>query len=294
HRDALDSVLADWTGPRPAIAGVHGQTVLHRRPANGVPGATLQIIDAPGMADALQMPVVFDFRSADIAAGGEGAPLAPVYHRALLDRSQLEKSAVVNLGGVANVTFCEADTPLIAFDTGPANGPIDEWIAGHGLGVRDEDGRLAASGRVHRGHLDQILDHVYFDEPPPKSLDRYDFNANLVRGLSPADGAATLTALCAESLARAFEHAAVPVDRIVLCGGGRHNPALVSAIEAAVPCRVVSAEAVGWRGDSIEAEAFAYLAVRSMRGLPISFSGTTGVPDPLSGGQMIEPRSMPI
>lgn len=285
HGEALARMLGGWTGPDPAIIGVHGQTVLHRRPAQGRPGATLQIIDAPAMARRLGRRLAYDFRSADVAAGGEGAPLAPAYHEALLRRSGLADAAVVNLGGVANITARLPDGRLVAFDTGPANGPIDEWVAAHGRGTRDTGGRFALSGQVHAGLLAQVLDHPYFAERPPKSLDRYDFDANLARGLSFADGAATLTALCAGGIARALEHVG-PVGRLVLCGGGRHNPALVAAIREAARCDVLSAEQVGWRGDSIEAEAFAFLAVRRLRGLPISFPGTTGVPLPMTGGRI--------
>lgn len=285
HSEALDMLLEGWTGPDPVIIGVHGQTVLHRRPQGNAPGATLQIIDAAGLAHRFGLPMAYDFRSADIAAGGEGAPLAPVYHEALLKRSGLGDAAVVNLGGVANITARLPGGGLVAFDTGPANGPIDEWVAGHGRGTHDSGGRFAMSGTVHEDLLAQILDHPYFAEPPPKSLDRYDFDANLARGLSFEDGAATLTALCAGGIARALEHAG-PVKTLVLCGGGRHNPAMIEAIARATDRHILTAEQVGWRGDSIEAEAFAFLAVRRLRGLPISFPGTTGVPEPMTGGRL--------
>ncbi len=286
HKEAWDKMLDGWDGPLPAIAGVHGQTVLHRRPVDGMLGATLQILDAAGLQAALGVPLAYDFRSADVAAGGEGAPLAPIYHKALLARSGYQNAAALNLGGVANITLCEADGTLLAFDTGPANGPIDEWVEGHGGGTYDKDGALAGAGRVHQGLLDQLLDHPYFDETPPKSLDRYDFNANLVRGLTIEDGAATLAALSAGAVARGFEHASDTPAQLIACGGGRHNPVLMAMIEKACPCPVISAEQAGWRGDSIEAEAFAYLAVRTLRGLPISFPGTTGVDEAMRGGRM--------
>ncbi len=286
HREAWDAMLGRWDGPMPQLAGVHGQTVLHRRPKDGAKGATLQILDAGGLRKALGVPLAYDFRSADVAAGGEGAPLAPVYHKALLARSGYDNAAVLNLGGVANITICEADGALMAFDTGPANGPIDEWVEGHGRGTYDQGGVLASAGRVHEGLLAQLLDHPYFDEPPPKSLDRYDFNANLARGLSIEDGAATLAALCAGSVARGFEHGRRVPEQLIVCGGGRHNPALMAMLAEHVPCAVLSAEEANWRGDSIEAEAFAFLAVRTLRSLPISFPGTTGVRAGLEGGKM--------
>lgn len=286
HSEAYHQMLGRWDGPKPAIAGVHGQTVLHRRPKAGARGATLQVLNADALQAALGIPLAYDFRSLDVAAGGEGAPLAPIYHKALLARSGYANAAALNLGGVANVTICEADGTLTAFDTGPANGPIDEWVEGHGRGTYDVDGALAGAGHVHEGLLAQLLDHPYFEEAPPKSLDRYDFDANLVRGLSLADGAATLAALCAGGVARGFEHAGTLPEKLIVCGGGRHNAALMGMLETHVPCAVLSAEMAGWRGDSIEAEAFAYLAVRTLRGLPISFPQTTGVPEAMPGGRL--------
>lgn len=288
HKDAWHTMLEGWNGPLPALAGVHGQTVLHRRPKGETIGATRQILDAPGLQAALGVPLAYDFRSADVAAGGEGAPLAPIYHQALLARSGYTNAAALNLGGVANLTLCEGDGALTAFDTGPANGPIDEWVEGHGEGTYDKDGALAGAGRVHEGLLAQLLDHPYFDEAPPKSLDRYDFDANLVRGLSLQDGAATLAALCARAVARGFEHADLQPDQLIVCGGGRHNPALIAMLAEHVPCKVASAEQAGWRGDSIEAEAFAFLAVRTLRGLPISFPGTTGIGTSMTGGTLFK------
>ena len=198
-------MLDGWDGPLPAIAGVHGQTVLHRRPAGGALGATLQILDAAGLQDALGVPLAYDFRSADVAAGGEGAPLAPIYHKALLARSGYQNAAALNLGGVANITISEADGTLTAFDTGPANGPIDEWVERHGHGNYDAGGALASAGQVDEALLAQLLAHPYFDERPPKSLDRYDFSAELVRGAGLEDGAATLTALSVGSVVRGLE-----------------------------------------------------------------------------------------
>ncbi|MEL7481754.1 MAG: anhydro-N-acetylmuramic acid kinase [Pseudomonadota bacterium] len=287
HGEALDRLLDNWSGSAPVVAGIHGQTVLHRRPARGQPGATLQIIDSAALQRRLNLPIAYDFRSADVNAGGEGAPLAPIYHQALLQKSGLENTAVVNLGGVANITFVTPSGDLLAFDAGPANGPIDEWVAGHGRGSHDPNGAIAAAGSVHWGLIDQILDHPYFDDAPPKSLDRFDFDANLARGLSLEDGAATLTALCAAGLDRGLQHFDGKVDQLVICGGGRRNPTLLSMLEQRLGPRVVTAEQVGWRGDSMEAEAFAYLAVRRLRDLPISFPKTTGVPHPMTGGRLL-------
>lgn len=271
-----------------SLVGVHGQTVLHRRPEEDVPGATLQLIDAPSLRAEIGLPLAYDFRSADVAAGGQGAPLAPVYHRALLKREGAGAGAVLNLGGVANVTACFADGDMIAFDTGPANGPIDEWVEGHDAGTHDAGGRLAARGRVHDGLLAQLLEHPWFQMEPPKSLDRYDFNASMARGLSLEDGAATLTAFTARAVAAGMKQLPTMPERLIACGGGRHNPTLMEMLAEAVPCSVLTAEQVGWRGDSIEAEAFAFLAARTLRGLPISWPKTTGAPAPMSGGRLLK------
>lgn len=286
HLDALSMMSG---GPQPQLVGVHGQTVLHRRPANGRQGATRQIFDIDGFMAAAGLPVWHDFRSADVAAGGEGAPLAPVYHRALLKLAGIDEGVVLNLGGVANPTIVKAGGELVAFDCGPANGPIDEWVEGHDAGTHDAEGALAATGRVNEAILTEVMDHPFFDEVPPKSLDRFDFSANLVRGLSLEDGAATLVEIAALGVSRGIALSGARPDKVVACGGGRHNPSLMAALNRVCPCPVVPAEAMGWRGDSIEAEAFAFLAARAARGLPISFPSTTGVPEPMTGGRLKSP-----
>ena len=287
HADAYRQMLAGWTGPKPELAGVHGQTVLHRAPTGGVTGATLQLIDAPALQAALGVPLAYDFRSADVAAGGQGAPLAPAYHGALMAGLGDGPLAVLNLGGVANITARASDGSLTAFDTGPANGPIDEWVEGHGRGTYDRDGRFARAGAVHEGLMQIVFKHPFFAEPPPKSLDRYDFSASLARGLSFEDGAATLTAFSARAVAVGVARLPERPAQVIVSGGGRHNPALMDALREALPCAVVSADKIGWRGDSVEAEAFALLAVRCLRGLPISWPGTTGVPEAMTGGVVL-------
>lgn len=266
------------------LVGVHGQTVLHRRPSGASLGATLQLMDGKALAAQIGLPVAHDFRSADVAAGGEGAPLAPVYHRALLEQQGSGASVALNLGGVANITARLSDGTLSAFDTGPANGPIDEWVEGHGRGSHDIGGQFAAAGQVHEGLLAGLFEHPWFSEAPPKSLDRYDFNASMVRGLSFEDGVATLTAFSARAVAAGVAQLHEVPQRVIACGGGRHNPTLMSMLAEALPCELLSAEEAGWRGDSIEAEAFALLAVRTLRGLPISWPGTTGVSTAMTGG----------
>lgn len=287
HKAAWELLLKAWDGPEPALAGVHGQTVLHRAPKAGQPGATLQLVDGDAMREALGVSLAYDFRSDDVAAGGQGAPLAPAYHAALLGNLGDEAACVLNLGGVANITARMQDGSLVAFDTGPANGPLDEWVEGHGLGTHDAGGKRASAGRVHEGLLTQLMAHDWFEVPPPKSLDRYDFNASMVRGLSIEDGAATLTELSARAVAAGLSQLSEYPERMIVCGGGRHNPYLMEALRRAVNCHVLSAEEVGWRGDSIEAEAFAFLAMRTACGLPISWPRTTGVPGPMTGGKLI-------
>jgi anhydro-N-acetylmuramic acid kinase len=286
HTEAWHMLTGPQRAPVPLLAGIHGQTVLHRRAKPGEKGATLQLVHPFALRAALGVPLVCDFRSADVEAGGQGAPLAPAYHGALLDRLGKEPACVLNLGGVANITARLSDGRLVAFDTGPANGPIDEWVEGHGRGTHDAGGKLALAGTVHTGLLAQLMNHDWFSEKPPKSLDRYDFNASVARGLSVEDGAATLTAFSAAAVAAGVDQLPERPTRVIACGGGRHNPALMAALRGALKCPLMSAEDAGWRGDSIEAEAFAYLAARRMRELPLSWPMTTGVPQPITGGQV--------
>ncbi|ALA16677.1 MULTISPECIES: anhydro-N-acetylmuramic acid kinase [unclassified Chelatococcus] len=273
-----------------AAVGFHGQTMLHRAPQPGRPGDTRQLGDGALMAGIVGVPVVFDFRTADVRAGGQGAPLAASYHAALLRRAGLgPEAAVLNLGGVANVTWCGGGDELVAFDTGPANGPLNDWMTEHGAGAMDVDGAAARRGRVDEARLARLLDHPYLAAPYPKSLDRYDFTAAMAEGLTLDDGAATLTAFTAAAVGRGLDLLPRRPDRLVLCGGGRRNPALVSAIAERAGVTAVMAEDAGWRGDAVEAECFAFLAVRRLRGLPISFPTTTGVPQPMAGGQVAMP-----
>jgi anhydro-N-acetylmuramic acid kinase len=269
-----------------AAVGFHGQTVLHRGPRDGRPGATRQLGDGALMHALLGVPVVYDFRSADVAAGGQGAPLAPAYHAALLRGiDPAGGTAVLNLGGVANITWADGDR-LVAFDTGPANAPINDFVRQQGGGEMDRDGRLARAGRVDEARLSTLLAHPYLAAPYPKSLDRFDFGAAMADGLGLADGAATLTAFTAAAVGRALDLLPSRPARLIVCGGGRRNPVLMEMLRERAAVRCEPAEAVGWRGDAIEAELFAFLAIRVLRGLPISFPGTTGVPAPMCGGRV--------
>ncbi|KAA5610963.1 anhydro-N-acetylmuramic acid kinase [Rhodovastum atsumiense] len=280
HAEAVRAI-----GAEADILGFHGQTILHRPQQR----LTWQIGDPAGLAAATGLPVAWDFRSADVAAGGEGAPLVPAFHAALA--CDLPKPlAVLNIGGVANVTYLGADGSLLACDTGPGNGPLDDWAARHGNQDCDRDGALSAAGRVDATVLRRLLADPYLARPLPKSLDRLDFGRTLAASglerLSPADGAATLVAFTAEAVARAPLPAAP--RRWLVCGGGRHNPSIMAALRERLGA-VAAVESVGWDGDTLEAACFGFLAVRVLRGLPLSFPGTTGVPRPLPGGTVVRP-----
>jgi anhydro-N-acetylmuramic acid kinase len=237
------------------------------------------------LAQATAIDVVNDFRTADVRAGGQGAPLVPIYHAALAkDRAPV---AVLNIGGVANVTFIARDGSLIAFDTGPGNAPIDDWALKYTGKPVDEAGAIAARGRVNENVVTRLLQSDFFAKPAPKSLDRMDFSLEMARNLGVEDGAATLTAFTARAIAKARDHFPEIALTWIACGGGRHNPVMMRELRAALgSATVIVAEDAGWRGDFIEAEAFAYLAARSLRGLPISFPTTTGVRRPISGGTL--------
>jgi anhydro-N-acetylmuramic acid kinase len=283
------------------LVGFHGQTVLHEPAA----GRTIQIGDPARLARRLGIAVVHDFRAADVAAGGQGAPLVPLYHAALareLPHDVGRPLAVLNLGGVGNLTWIGADPgggedpPLIAFDTGPGNALIDDWVRTRTGRPFDDDGRLAAGGRIDAARLAAWLGHPHFLAPPPKSLDRDAFAHVLAdaQDLEPADGAATLAALTAAAVAAALPLLPAPPRRWLIAGGGRRNPVLMRMLAARLsapgaPVVVEPVEAVGWRGDALEAEAFAFLAVRSVRRMPLSLPMTTGVPRPQPGGRLVLP-----
>ena len=269
------------------VVGFHGQSVLHRAPQPGRIGATRQLGDGALMHELLGVPVVYDFRSADVRAGGQGAPLAAIYHQALLRGLGTHgDAAVLNLGGVANVTYWDGAETLIAFDTGPANAPLNDFMKERGLGNMDRDGALARSGTVDEARLTKLLEHPYLSTPPPKSLDRFDFTSSMAEGLDPATGAATLAAFTAAAVGKGLDLLPTRPTRLIVCGGGRHNPTIMGMLRSRAGVDAVPAESVGWRGDAIEAECFAFLAVRVLGDLPISFPTTTGVPRPMTGGRL--------
>jgi anhydro-N-acetylmuramic acid kinase len=284
HAEAVAALLAEsgTEAAKVALIGFHGHTVFHA-PAER---RTVQIGEGALLAELTRIAVVNDFRSADVAAGGEGAPLAPVFHRAVA--APLEKPiAVLNVGGVANVTWIGRRGDLLAFDTGPGNALIDDWALAHTGQPVDEGGRLAAAGRVEERLLAALMADAYFARRPPKSLDRNHFRKAAARlaALGPEDGAATLTHFTAAAVAAALAHLPEPPRRWIVTGGGRRNPALMAAFAARLGKPVDPIEAIGWDGDAIEAQAFAYMAVRSRKGLPISFPETTGAPRPMTGGR---------
>lgn len=257
------------------LIGFHGQTISHD-PAHGF---TCQIGDGALLASLTGMPVVNDFRTADVAAGGQGAPLVPVYHRALA--AALAKPAVfLNIGGVANVTYIGDD--LLAFDTGPGNALIDDWMLRKTGSAFDADGKTARAGIVNEPVLKQLMAHPYFNARPPKSLDRNTFAVQL--DLPLEEGAATLTAFTVQSILKAAAHFPTVPEKWIVAGGGRRNTYLMEQLKKSVP--VISIDELGFNGDATEAEAFAYLAVRSIKGLPLSFPKTTGVPQPTTGGTL--------
>jgi anhydro-N-acetylmuramic acid kinase len=288
HAEVVKELLAQAGLKADDIAylGFHGQTILHK-PSDH---RTWQIGDGAALARTTGIAVVNQFRNADVAAGGQGAPFVPLYHLVLARDMELPV-VVVNIGGVANVTYIGPGGELIAFDTGPGNAALDDWAFKHTGEAVDRDGKLAAKGQVNETMLAFMLHHPVFLQPPPKSLDRFDFPMAAVEGLSAADGAATLTAFTAAAIARAEEHLPFSPKSWIICGGGRHNPVLMKELRARLKAEVLSAEDAGWRGDFLEAEAFAYLAVRSVRGLPLSLPSTTGVPYPMPGGKLHLPTA---
>ena len=289
HAEAVRGLLTEAGVAAAAVrvVGFHGHTILHRPQEH----RTWQIGDGALLAAETGIDVVADLRSNDMVLGGEGAPLVPLYQAALA--TELPRPlAVVNIGGVANVTWIgeggigAGEAEVLAFDTGPGNALINDWVERHSGEPLDRDGALARAGRVDAAALARLLDNPYFDRRPPKSLDRDDFTGDAVAGLTLEDGAATLTAFTAATIARAAEHFPAPVTRWLVTGGGRHNPTLMAALAGRLEAPVEPVEAVGWRGDALEAEAFAYLALRSLAGLPLTLPTTTGVSRPASGGQL--------
>ena len=231
-----------------SAVGFHGQTVLHVAPENGKRGYTRQLGDGHRMAEIIGTDVVYDFRSADMDAGGHGAPLSAIYHQAMLRKIHSgSDTAILNLGGVANITWCDDET-MVAFDTGPANAPVNDWVETHSGAEMDIDGKTASSGTVDEERLKTLLTHPFLAAPYPKSLDRFDFLASMADGLGLADGAATLTAFTAGSVSKALDLLPQRPRRIVVCGGGRKNPVMMRELGKRTGAEIDPAESVGLRG----------------------------------------------
>ncbi|MCS0493572.1 anhydro-N-acetylmuramic acid kinase [Ancylobacter sp. MQZ15Z-1] len=297
HEQALAAFFTEFPEHRDvSVIGFHGQTVLHRPERR----LTVQIGDGPALLDAVRAMVpspgpvlAYDLRAADVAAGGQGAPLVPVYHRALARRlASPGPMLVLNLGGVANITFIDGERDPVAGDTGPANALIDDFMKARTGTPCDRDGAAAACGTVDEGAIARLLDHPFFAKAPPKSLDRNDFRAWVAQrggldAMSLEDGAATLTALTAASVAACLPLLPARPRLVIVAGGGARNPTLLAMLRARLGIELVTADAVGWSGDFLEAQAFGFLAVRAVRGLPLTFPTTTGAPRPLSGGRIL-------
>jgi len=293
HAEAVESFLVanGMTASDISVVGFHGQTVLHQPERR----LTVQLGDGRALAKRLGIPVVYDFRAADVAAGGQGAPLVSVFHRAMVRMlGRPHPVVVLNLGGVANLTFIDGEE-LCAFDVGPGNALIDDFVRLRSGLSHDADGALAAAGTVDESAVSRILAHPYFMRPPPKSLDRNEFRhwvaeTGQLAKKSVEDGAATLAAITAAAVA------AVPglLPRMprswIAAGGGTRNRTLMRMLsERLAPTAIDTAGQGGWSADALEAQAFAYLAVRHLRQLPLTFPTTTGVRQPLTGGVLVRP-----
>ncbi|MDV7269564.1 anhydro-N-acetylmuramic acid kinase [Thioclava sp. A2] len=295
HAELLSRMIADHPDFRPEYIGFHGQTLAHDPRGRG----THQAGNGAVLAAYLGVPVVWDFRSSDVELGGQGAPLAPYFHFACAKYAGLSDPVVfLNLGGVGNVTWLDPALPgpdtegaILAFDTGPANAPVNDLMQVRRGKSHDEGGKLAEKGRVDEALVSRFLDHPYFFKMPPKSLDRNDFHAVMewVAGMGDADAAAVLTAFAAASVARGAEHFPYPPQAVYVAGGGRLNAALMVELARRLPCEVAPVEDLGLDGDMLEAQAFAHLAARVVRGLPTSGPMTTGVAAQVGGGQVSRP-----
>lgn len=291
HAEAVKQFMeCEAKNANPSLLGFHGQTVLHRPDA----GFTVQLGDGALLARLTGLPVVWDMRANDMMHGGQGAPLAPAYHaalaRALVRDSARSPVTFVNIGGISNITFVPEEGDPIAFDTGPGNALIDQWVVRE-VGVPfDAQGVIASEGGIVKTVVERYLENPFFERAPPKSLDRNDFTLEAATGLEAADGARTLARVSAEAIFKAVAHLPEPPRLWVLCGGGRKNPHIVGDLRAlAGKAEVILAEDAGLDGDSMEAEAWAYLAVRAARGLPLTFPTTTGCSKPVTGGRLSEP-----
>jgi anhydro-N-acetylmuramic acid kinase len=289
HAEAVAAFTAQHRITREEIdiVGFHGQTVLHRPEKK----LTVQIGDGPALAKAIHIPVMHDFRAADVEAGGQGAPFVPVYHRALAQSLGREGPiAVLNIGGVSNITYIDGTDTLIACDTGPGNALIDDFMFRVMSQRFDCEGRMAAQGVADEAWIARALELPFFRLPPPKSLDRNDFAKLKLGEMKPADGAATLTAFTAAAIARIVPQLPKPPKSWIVAGGGARNRTMLRMLQERLrPAIVEPADVLGWATDAIEAQAFGFLAARGLKGLPLSYPATTGVPMPMTGGVIARP-----
>ena len=287
HADAIRAFIAEH-GLDVDLVVFHGQTVWH----DTKQGETVQLGDPQALADDLGIPVVGDLRLADMAAGGEGAPLVPVYHQALsLDLPQ--PLCFLNIGGVSNLTYVDGST-LVAFDIGPGNALLDDWIRRHQAGDHDRNGEISAKGRVDQSWLEKALSHPFFDRPGPKSLDRNAFALDLDSETSLQDGAATLAAFTAAAVARSVSLLPSDPKLWIVCGGGRLNPTLMRELDARLTGDVQPSDRFDIDGDALEAQAMAFLGARLKAGLPTSYPETTGAREPVVGGRLFAPKSQSV
>jgi anhydro-N-acetylmuramic acid kinase len=295
HAETVENLLkiAGVPAAQIDVVGFHGQTVMHK-PAIKL---TVQLGDGPWLADRLGIPVVHDLRAADINAGGQGAPVVPVFHRALAEAGKLPSpSAILNIGGVANVTWVGAGGELNAFDTGPGNALLDDLMRARNGSEFDKDGELAQRGTTDKAVLYALLTSDFFGRKPPKSLDRFHFHEKAlgaVAHLSTEDAASTLVDFTAATTALSVQHMAEAPKRWIVAGGGARNLAILAALRERLSVTVMTAEDMDWSIDALEAQAFAYLAARSLRGLPNTYPSTTGVPTPMTGGVLAQPKAAP-
>lgn len=292
HAEAIAGFLAT-EALAPQFVVFHGQTVWH----DPLAGETVQLGDPQALADALNLAVIADVRLADMAAGGQGAPMVPVYHRALLHglplpggQSAEDALCFLNIGGVSNLTFVHGEQ-ILAFDIGPGNALLDDWIRSHGAGDCDIDGCISAEGHVDQARLSAALVHPYFKLEAPKSLDRNAFSRAFVDGLNVADGAATLAAFTVSTIAAAVDLLPAEPHLWIVCGGGRRNPTLMAGLQASLGGDVVASDDCGIDGDALEAQAMAFLGARLLAGLPTSYPETTGAREPVIGGRVYRPRA---
>lgn len=271
-----------------AVVGFHGQTLLH----NPDKGWSWQIGDGRELARRLGIKVVNDFRRYDVEHGGQGAPLVPIFHHALLPKQEIDfPIALLNIGGVANITWFDGNDPndMMAFDTGPGNALLDDWVRKHSDLPYDKDGAMSSNGKVQEILVNDLMKHDFFKEMPPKSLDRDTFDVSAISILSPEDGAATLIAFTVCAIKMAEIMCPDFVKKWYVCGGGAHNPTMMKMLSDELFGDVENISSLGFDGDYVEAEAFAYLAVRKLYDLPITFPGTTGINEPSTGGVINDP-----